>query len=217
MRGYLKAITLKGKVSKLEVVHGKDGLTPYIGENGNWWIGEEDTGVSASRVYIANYNETTNAEIFAARKAGKLVFAQDGGDSFLFPACMITETNAHFVCDTGYKAFKMMCTNDVWSAASMAFEDTSNRVKVIDENSTDSEYPTAKAVEDRVKNLGNATDTIAGVAITEAADGTVTMVNTLSSGETETIIVSADAEGNPNGLSYNGVAIPFSYTKEVSA
>ena len=60
-------------------------------------------------------------------------------------------------------------------------------------------------------------DTVAGVAITEGADGSVTMVNTLESGATETIIVSADAEGNPNGLSYNGVAIPFSYTKEVSA
>ena len=27
---------------------GEDGLTPYIGENGNWWIGNADTGVSAS-------------------------------------------------------------------------------------------------------------------------------------------------------------------------
>lgn len=27
---------------------GKDGLTPYIGENGNWWIGETDTGVSVT-------------------------------------------------------------------------------------------------------------------------------------------------------------------------
>ena len=26
---------------------GDDGLTPYIGENGNWWIGDEDTGVLA--------------------------------------------------------------------------------------------------------------------------------------------------------------------------
>ena len=26
---------------------GADGLTPHIGENGNWWIGDEDTGVSA--------------------------------------------------------------------------------------------------------------------------------------------------------------------------
>ena len=27
---------------------GKDGLTPFIGENGNWWIGETDTGVKAA-------------------------------------------------------------------------------------------------------------------------------------------------------------------------
>jgi len=27
---------------------GKDGLTPYIGSNGNWWIGETDTGVKAA-------------------------------------------------------------------------------------------------------------------------------------------------------------------------
>lgn len=29
-------------------INGKDGDTPYIGENGNWWIGDTDTGVSAS-------------------------------------------------------------------------------------------------------------------------------------------------------------------------
>ena len=27
---------------------GKDGLTPFIGENGNWWIGEKDTGMKAA-------------------------------------------------------------------------------------------------------------------------------------------------------------------------
>lgn len=26
---------------------GADGITPHIGDNGNWWIGETDTGVSA--------------------------------------------------------------------------------------------------------------------------------------------------------------------------
>ena len=29
---------------------GKDGNTPFIGENGNWWIGEIDTGVKAAGV-----------------------------------------------------------------------------------------------------------------------------------------------------------------------
>ena len=33
--------------SKFEFVvsNGQDGKTPYIGDNGNWWIGDEDTGV----------------------------------------------------------------------------------------------------------------------------------------------------------------------------
>ena len=26
---------------------GADGKTPYIGENGNWWIGDSDTGIKA--------------------------------------------------------------------------------------------------------------------------------------------------------------------------
>ena len=29
-------------------IDGKDGNTPFIGENGNWWIGETDTGVKAA-------------------------------------------------------------------------------------------------------------------------------------------------------------------------
>lgn len=33
--------TLKGE-------DGKDGQTPFIGENGHWWIGDTDTGVNAS-------------------------------------------------------------------------------------------------------------------------------------------------------------------------
>lgn len=38
------------KVKRLSVsgsLKGEDGITPHIGENGNWWIGEEDTGISA--------------------------------------------------------------------------------------------------------------------------------------------------------------------------
>ena len=34
-------------VEWLASLHGEDGQTPYIGANGNWWIGEADTGVQA--------------------------------------------------------------------------------------------------------------------------------------------------------------------------
>lgn len=30
------------------LINGKDGITPHIGENGNWWIGDVDTGVPTS-------------------------------------------------------------------------------------------------------------------------------------------------------------------------
>lgn len=45
------------------------------------------------------------------------------------------------------------------------------------------------------------------ISVTEAADGSVTMVNTLDSG-TETIVIGADENGNPNNLTYNGKEIP---------
>lgn len=35
-------------LGKVVGADGKDGLTPFIGENGNWWIGKKDTGVKAA-------------------------------------------------------------------------------------------------------------------------------------------------------------------------
>lgn len=37
---------------KVLELKGEDGLTPYIGENGNWYIGDTDTGRSASCFYM---------------------------------------------------------------------------------------------------------------------------------------------------------------------
>lgn len=52
--------------------------------------------------------------------------------------------------------------------------------------------------------------TLTGVSITEHADGSVTMVNTLED-STETIVISADANGNPNKLTYNDEEIPIEW------
>ena len=42
------SITDKNGTTTATVTNGADGTTPHIGENGNWFIGETDTGVSAS-------------------------------------------------------------------------------------------------------------------------------------------------------------------------
>ena len=54
---------------------------------------------------------------------------------------------------------------------------------------------------------------IVSIAVTEAEDGTVTMVNTLEGGGTETLVLTPDESGNPNKLTYNGTEIPISWTE----
>lgn len=44
---------------------GVDGKTPYIGENGNWWIGDEDTGVKAQTTDFI-FNDNGNGTILLA-------------------------------------------------------------------------------------------------------------------------------------------------------
>ena len=65
-----------------------------------------------------------------------------------------------------------------------------------------------------VEDVLAAIPTVTGVAVTENADGSVTMVNSLSDGSTETIFITADAEGNPWGLSVNGIPIPLTWTED---
>lgn len=43
----LSVIDENGNIFEIPSIRGKPGITPHIGENGNWWIGETDTGVSA--------------------------------------------------------------------------------------------------------------------------------------------------------------------------
>lgn len=54
---------------------------------------------------------------------------------------------------------------------------------------------------------------IKAISVTEAADGTVTMVNTLEDG-TETIVLTPDDSGNPATMTYNGTEIPITYVVE---
>lgn len=54
------SINLKGIIERNR--DGKDGLTPFIGENGNWWIGDVDTG-KPSRGKAFEYSDFTEEEI----------------------------------------------------------------------------------------------------------------------------------------------------------
>ena len=73
--------------SKFEFVvsNGADGLTPYIGDNGNWWIGEEDTGV------LADWEKANNVPLTAASSGLKYeTLTIDGKSGFVVTGWDIT-------------------------------------------------------------------------------------------------------------------------------
>ncbi len=57
---------------------GQNGLTPYIGDNGNWWIGDEDTGVLADPSKLETYIPTDGLTYVAMTKYGKTGFVVTG-------------------------------------------------------------------------------------------------------------------------------------------
>ena len=59
------SINLKGVIDRNK--DGKDGLTPFIGDNGNWWIGDVDTG-KPSRGKAFEYSDFTREQIEELQK-----------------------------------------------------------------------------------------------------------------------------------------------------
>ena len=54
---------------------------------------------------------------------------------------------------------------------------------------------------------------ITSISVTEASDGTVTITSILDNDDVETVVIIADANGNPSALTYNGIPIPITWTE----
>lgn len=62
---------------------GTDGVTPHIGENGNWFVGETDTGVAASvTVTVISIVTAKNEELEGARDGGNNTLRLPDGKTF---------------------------------------------------------------------------------------------------------------------------------------
>lgn len=76
--GTLYVRNKQGELEEVPVICGKDGepgTPPHIGENGNWWIGEEDTGV------LAVYDEFVDKANTAYKKSIKKISNSVGNSS----------------------------------------------------------------------------------------------------------------------------------------
>lgn len=67
---------------QLEALKGEDGQTPYIGENGNWWIGDTDTGKPS----------TGEGDRFPeGGSAGQLLSKTEDGEAWIDPPVSLPE------------------------------------------------------------------------------------------------------------------------------
>ena len=102
---------------------GADGLTPYIGANGNWWVGETDTGVkaqgpqgvsggaastfypvvfledgSAEEQVVYGLNVTQDKYFIKNGESATIKFADDEGKAFEFVELMVNGEEV-LICD----------------------------------------------------------------------------------------------------------------------
>lgn len=61
--------------------------------------------------------------------------------------------------------------------------------------------------------LNGKMDPVTAISVTEGADGTITMVNSIP-GRTETIVLEPDEHGNPGQIHYCGIRIPISWREQ---
>ena len=167
---------------------GKDGITPHIGENGNWWFGDTDSGVSA------------------------------GYSGPVLPAGVLDNdvyTNWTQLDDEYYIEKQFFGLNSDLSAIVVTEDFEVNRAECLDGKlqifvsaPPSQDVPFTVAFVQKAKELEK-------IEVVEGTDGTVTMTNTWKDSETETVVIKADAEGNPSGMVYNGVEISVAFTKQV--
>lgn len=167
LKALIDAITVPTKVSELENDAG------YLTE-------------PPEEIFIATYGATTGAEILAAYNAGKVVFckygykvlpltSQEGSDAFLFSSI-----------DAGVTVYTVYVEGSDWEVwYNYKIESQSNKTTSISSSSTNTQYPSAKAVYDA---LANKADSKVVTGATADADGAVGLVPAPTAGDNEKVL-----------------------------
>ena len=74
-----------------QAAKGEDGLTPYIGANGNWWLGNADTGVSANGTPVTFTPAATEGHHIGTLTIGNIV------TELYAPESAVDESGEHYI------------------------------------------------------------------------------------------------------------------------
>lgn len=99
---------------------GEPGVTPHIGENGNWFVGDADTGVQAQG---DDYVLTDADKSEIAEEAAELIDIPDSGSYRLLKTITLTEEVSQILetFDVGYDGIKCIVENGVIATGGVPF------------------------------------------------------------------------------------------------
>ena len=104
-------------------------------------------------IFKAIYGTTTYEEIKAAYDSGKVVHCDY--NSVCYVLSRITASGAYFAAVNAPYAYRMDCTSSSqWTNRAIEIEVTSNKTTSLSSESTDTQYPSAKAVFMAISNIG---------------------------------------------------------------
>ena len=135
-----------GKIKEID-----DKLTELSAEVSGLSERIENLPSGESSVFEAIYGVTTYEEIIEAYNAGKYVVCLY--EELAYHLSSLKNNTAWFGAIDGDLSFRTWCNkSNVWFKVQYNLELTSNKTKTINESSTDTQYPSAKAVYDFVSN-----------------------------------------------------------------
>lgn len=130
----------------------------------------DDVGEARFNIFIAEYGVTTYNEVLEAYNNGKTVICPTDGPNNTKTVLTISQINNQYITFMGDVAFSsfigreavyLYSSNGKWQITSYTyFEKLNNKVQSIISSSTDAQYPSAKAVYDKLQDY--ATNTALG-------------------------------------------------------
>lgn len=100
-------------------------------------------------IFKAVYGETTYNAIKSAYKSGMVVHCDYIGNCYVLSR--IDNNNAYLTCTLGTIVYRIMCSSaSTWANATFETEQVKNKTTSLSSASTDTQYPSAKAVYDAV-------------------------------------------------------------------
>jgi len=136
-----------------------------------------DGAIPASEIYWATYGTTTATEIIAANAAGKAVLCLY--DSKQYQLVRINNGECFFSAALSNITYRLTCNaSNVWTGTVFTDERESNKVTSLSSSSTDTQYPSAKAVYDAVS--AKYTKPSGGIPAADIAAGVIPTVPAIS-------------------------------------